>query len=264
MYTYREIENALVFDIETAAAEKDLKTLKEKNPRLAEIWLEKFHPKVIEQELKKVETSTSFLDENGKITFIPKSLDEDYIYQKGAGLYPEFAKVICISVGLFLPVDNSKDSFQLDITNISNDNESSLLNEFKTFIDSLTTYNLAGFNIKGFDIPFLCKRYLINRILLPTALQIKGKKPWEMKFNDLMDDWKFGAMNNTSLDLLVTCLGIQTPKDGIQNHQVGMLYYADKANLKKISDYCGKDVKATMETMLQLSNLKAVKLSATV
>lgn len=252
MYTRREIENALVFDIETASAEKDLNSLREKNSRLADLWLEKFHNKYHKQELEK-----------GEI-ILPEGVSiQNYIYTKCAGLIPEFSKVICISIGLFLEGEKSKDSFMLEIQDICNNNELELLDEFKTFIDNLTTYNLAGFNIKGFDVPFLCKRYLINGISLPELLKIKGKKPWEMKFIDLMEDWKFGGMNNTSLDLLVTTLGIQTPKDEIQNHEVGLLYHKDKSYLEKISKYCGKDVKATMEAMLKISSLKLEKQPST-
>ncbi len=237
MYTKKEIENSLFFDIETASKYPSFKEFEEKEKNLSKLWAEKYHPSNYKKEMEKNPTIYIY------------TLDE--IYNKYAGLYPEFSKVICISFGLLIKTD--KNTIEKEITNVSSHNEVDLLKDTKLFFNSLKNMNLTGFNIKGFDIPFLCKRFLINGIELPELLKIKGKKPWELTVIDIMDDWKFGSFgNNTSLDVLCETLGVVSPKDDIQNYQVSEVYHQSKDNLSRIEKYCAKDVKATMEVMERL------------
>ncbi|MGL1199325.1 hypothetical protein ACSTK3_23430, partial [Vibrio parahaemolyticus] len=48
----------------------------------------------------------------------------------------------------------------------------------------------GGHNIKEFNIPFICKRILVNDLPLPTYLQMHDKKPWETKIFDTLSWWK--------------------------------------------------------------------------
>jgi hypothetical protein len=83
---------------------------------------------------------------------------------------------------------------------------------------------------------------LINGIKLPSLLQIAGKKPWEIAHLDTLDIWKFGDYKNyTSLELMATIFAIPTPKNDIDGSQVYQVYWEEK-NLKRIVDYCQKDV----------------------
>ena len=59
---------------------------------------------------------------------------------------------------------------------------------------------------------------LIHGIEIPKALQITGKKPWEILHQDTMDLWKFGDYKSyTSLDLLAAARVIEVvvPEDEV-------------------------------------------------
>src|SRR5690606_29810242 len=88
----------------------------------------------------------------------------------------------------------------------------------------------------------MARRMIINGIELPTALNIQGKKPWEIPHLDTMELWKFGDYKHyTSLNLLAAVLDIPTPKDDIDGSQVAAVYYEDK-DLERIKTYCESDV----------------------
>jgi uncharacterized protein YprB with RNaseH-like and TPR domain len=155
-----------------------------------------------------------------------------------AGIYAEFAKVVCIGLGYY-----HQNKFR--IKTISSTNEVEILNQFAELLKShFNTYShlLCAHNGKEFDFPFLCRRFLINNLPLPKILQIQGLKPWEVKHIDTMDLWKFGDVKNfSSLNLLAHVLGIPSPKDEMDGSMVGQTFYEEK-DLAKIAKYCQKDV----------------------
>ena len=139
---------------------------------------------------------------------------------------------------------------QIRLKSIANKEESILLQEFIDLLNSY--YNSPDFmfcahNGKEFDIPFLCRRILINEKKMPNILNVSGKKPWEIKHLDTMELWKFGDFKNyTSLDLLTYVFNIPTPKDDMDGSQVAKVFYEDK-DLDRIIQYCEKDVVATIQ-----------------
>lgn len=163
---------------------------------------------------------------------------EDF-YGKRAGILAEFGKIICISCGIIL------DENTLRLKSFYGDNESEILNEFnKMLSDKYFSSNLilCAHNGKEFDFPFMARRMVINEIELPAALNLQGKKPWEIPHLDTMELWKFGDYKHyTSLNLLAAVLGIPTPKDDIDGSQVASVYYDDH-DLERIKTYCEKDV----------------------
>jgi uncharacterized protein YprB with RNaseH-like and TPR domain len=194
------------------------------------------------------------LDEKGqglwdrKTRFIQQreDLNAEEVYEK-AGIYAEFGKVVCISLGFVLQKEGET---QIRIKSIANEDEIVLLQEFLDLLNSY--YNSPDFlfcahNGKEFDIPFLCRRILINNLKIPYMLNVSGKKPWEIKHLDTMELWKFGDYKNyTSLDLLTYIFKIPTPKDDIDGSQVAKVFYQDK-DLDRIIQYCEKDVVATIQ-----------------
>ncbi len=167
-------------------------------------------------------------------------------YQK-AGVYAEFAKVVCISVGFF----NEK-SFR--IKSFFGNDEKQLLQEFSTLLNehfSRKEYLLCAHNGKEFDFPFLCRRMLINGLKIPKTLNIAGKKPWEVNHLDTMELWKFGDYKNyTSLNLLANIFNIPTPKDDIDGSDVARVYWENK-DLERIATYCQKDVITVAQLLLR-------------
>jgi uncharacterized protein YprB with RNaseH-like and TPR domain len=185
------------------------------------------------------EKKTKFLQERD-------DLSAEQVYEK-AGIYAEFGKVICISVGFVLQKGGES---QVRLKSIAGKDEKALLLEFINLLNSY--YNSDQFifcahNGKEFDIPFLSRRILINGLKLPHLLNIAGKKPWEIKHLDTMDLWKFGDFKHyTSLDLLTYIFNIPTPKDDMDGSQVASVFYEEE-DLDRIIHYCEKDVVATIQ-----------------
>jgi len=166
-----------------------------------------------------------------------KELAPEKHYDK-AGIYAEFARVVCIGLGFY----NQK---KFRIKSLASDNEVEILKEFSELLaEHFNTSNhlFCAHNGKEFDFPFLCRRFLINNLPLPKLLQIQGLRPWEVKHLDTLDLWKFGDVKNySSLNLLAHVLGIPSPKDNMDGSLVSKTFYEDK-DLKKIAAYCKKDV----------------------
>ena len=117
---------------------------------------------------------------------------------------------------------------------------------------------MCAHNGKEFDFPFLGRRILINNMELPYALDIAGKKPWEVKHLDTMELWKFGDYKHyTSVDLLSHVLGIPSPKNDITGADVSRVYYEDE-DLEKIVHYCEGDVVTIARLMQKFKGYKPV------
>ena len=172
------------------------------------------------------------------------------VYEK-AGIFAEFGKIVCISVGF---IKKKGHNVELRLKSFQNDDESTLLTEFCQLLTShFNTDNdlLCAHNGKEFDFPYIARRLLINGLALPNALDIAGKKPWEINHLDTMELWKFGDYKHyTSLSLLTHVFGIPTPKDDISGADVGRVYWEDE-DLPRIAKYCEKDVKATAQLFLK-------------
>lgn len=176
-----------------------------------------------------------------------------------AGIYAEFGKIICISVGY---VNEGVTGKQIRLKSFYHDDEETLLRQFVALLE--THYNtpyhlLCGHNAKEFDFPFICRRLLIHGIPLPNILNIAGKKPWEIAHLDTMELWKFGDYKAyTSLALLCHIFNIPTPKDDISGADVARVYYEEN-DLERIKIYCEKDVVALIQLFLRFKGDPLVK-----
>ena len=175
-----------------------------------------------------------------------------------AGIYAEFGKIICISVGAFYK-DNDDMKFRLK--SFYGDDEKLLLQEFSELLNrnySKDEHTVCGHNSKEFDFPFIARRCLINGIPIPAILDNAGKKPWEVKLLDTMELWKFGDYKNfTSLDLLTELFDIPTPKDDINGADVARVYY-EEDDLIRIMQYCQKDVVALIQLLRRLNYMPLI------
>lgn len=168
-----------------------------------------------------------------------------------AGIWAEFGKIICISVGYF----NIRGDHRTFRTTSYYGDEPKLLKDFKTLLDThfnAPKYLLCGHNAKEFDFPYIARRMIINRVELPYKLNLFGKKPWEVPHLDTMELWKFGDYKHyTSLKLLANILGIPSPKQDIDGSMVRQVYYEEK-DLDRIITYCELDVVTTAQVFLRL------------
>jgi DNA polymerase elongation subunit (family B) len=221
-----ELRDILFVDIETAAGTNDFSSLDE---RMKVQWSRK----------------AGFFKRDASIT-------EEDLYHERAGIYAEFGKVICIAAGKFF--DHESGNIGLKTKLYAGHDEKALLLDFKSMIERIdsSTLRLCAHNGKEFDYPYLCRRMLINGIPLPAALNLSGKRSWEVQHLDTMELWKFGDYKHyTSLDLLAAIFDIPSSKNEMDGSQVNHVYYHEN-DLEKISQYCRRDVVVLAQLFLKL------------
>ena len=176
-------------------------------------------------------------------------------FDNGSGIYAEFGRIVCVCLGYFTDPELKK--FRVKQF-LGTDEKQLLVDVFqvfnKFFIDN--TFSLCGHNIKEFDVPYISRRAIINQADLPFFFKdLQNRKPWENPLIDTLHLWRFGDFKHyTSLELLATILGIDTPKDDIDGSQVSSVYWQEK-NLARIATYCSKDVVTVAQILLHLNNL---------
>ena len=226
-----KLNNILFLDIETVPKEQNWKSLNETEKNLFE--------QKTKYQRKEEHTAEEF-------------------YER-AGIWAEFGKIICISVGYF---SGLKEERKFRIKSFFGDDESKLLNEFKELLEihfSRKENVLCAHNGKEFDFPFIARRMIIHKIELPKKLNLFGKKPWEVPHLDTLEMWKFGDFKHyTSLKLLTATLGVPSPKDDIDGSEVAKVYYQEK-NLERIVTYCEKDTIAVAQILLRFNNDELLK-----
>ena len=172
-------------------------------------------------------------------------------FYERAGIWAEFGKIVCISVGYF--------TFKGDLRNFRvtsyHGDEIKLLYGFKRLLNehfNQARHLLCAHNGKEFDFPYIARRMLIHGIPLPYKLDLFGKKPWEVPHLDTMELWKFGDYKHfTSLKLMAHVLGIPSPKEDMDGSMVRDVFYTDN-DLDRIVTYCELDVVTTAQVFLRL------------
>ena len=211
------LEHVLFLDIETVPQHANYKDVPE---RLKNLW-------------------------NKKAGFLARNEESPEELYGRAGIYAEFGKIVCISVGFI-------HSGEIRLKSFYGHNEKELLQGFSELLTGFFGRNdqlLSAHNGKEFDFPYIARRLLINGLPLPHLLDIAGKKPWEIQHLDTMELWKFGDFKNyTSLNLLTAVFDIPTPKDDIDGSMVYSVYYEEN-DLQRIMEYCQKDVVALIQLM---------------
>jgi len=176
-----------------------------------------------------------------------------------AGIWAEFGKIICISVGFF---DDHSSDITFRLKSFYGNDESKILIDFKSLLEkyySQKQHVLCGHNGKEFDFPYIARRMIINKIELPEKLNLFGKKPWEVAHLDTLEMWKFGDYKHyTSLNLLTNILGIASPKEDIDGSQVAQVYYEEN-DLDRIAKYCENDTLAVAQVYLRLMHFEILK-----
>ena len=107
-------------------------------------------------------------------------------FYERAGIWAEFGKIICISVGYFTQKSGER---QFRVTTFQGDEERLLL-DFSNLINNhfnLPQHVMCGHNVKEFDFPYIARRMLIHGIKIPAKLNLMGKKPWEVPHLDTLE-----------------------------------------------------------------------------
>jgi uncharacterized protein YprB with RNaseH-like and TPR domain len=206
----QNIEDILFFDIETAHADYNFS---EESP-LFDAW-NYDHAKHVESIEELIE-----------------------LYMDTATLHPEYGRIACITVGC---VRNG----ELVLKTFSDSDEKELLQNFMDSVEKFAnnkTY-LSGHNILDFDIPFVMRRALVNRVPLHILFDTAHLKPWETAVLDTAVLWKGTGWKKQSLLSILTAMGLPSPKDDISGKDVGRVYHTE--GVERIVTYCEKDVLQT-------------------
>ena len=172
-------------------------------------------------------------------------------YKTDAALFSEFAKVVCVSIGRI-----DKESKILLQSYYSHD-EADLLQQVGSALDSFASkgFALAGHGIKGYDVPFLMRRMLINRVVIPDCIDVAGAKPWEVRIIDSNELWKSTGFYSASLLNVATAMGLPSPKSNLDGSKVSDTYYESEEGLVNIAKYCEQDVITTVNIILPMFGL---------
>ncbi len=224
-----KLDNLLFIDIETVPQHPEFNLL---NKDWQHLWEEK-----VQRQLPEDVTAADF-------------------YMQRAGVMAEFAKIICISMGYFT---KQGEALQLRLKSFYDDDEKQILQDLISMLNGVESKNnkwcFAGHNIKEFDIPFICRRLLVNGLAIPVYLDFQNMKPWETNTIDTFQYWRFGDYKNyTSLKLLAAALNVPSPKDDIDGSMVASVYWEEK-NIERIVTYCQKDVLTVANIILRFKNL---------
>lgn len=180
-------------------------------------------------------------------------------FYERAGIWAEFGKIVCISVGFF---DHVSEQPTFRIKSFFGTDEVKILSDFKALLEKYFNqphHVLCAHNGKEFDFPYMARRMIINKINLPEKLNLFGKKPWEVAHLDTLEMWKFGDYKHyTSLNLLTNILGIASPKEDIDGSQVAKVFYEEN-DLERIAKYCENDTLAVAQVFLRFSNLELLE-----
>lgn len=238
MYTQDELKLMLFFDLETASEYESLDVLESEKPLMAKLWSKR----------------CDYLRSRWPEDNADKSDSE--LYLDKAALVPEFNRIVCASFGR-LEFEGNIPS--MTIKSYYGADEKEILDGIEKVANAFIKYKMCGHNIKRFDIPVMCKRLLINGYKLPTYLQVHNKKPWEMPFIDTSEVWSFGAWQESfvSLELLMTAIGMDSPKDDIRGEEVSGVFW-NEGDHDRIAKYCEKDVFALAQALLKLSGFETM------
>ena len=177
----------------------------------------------------------------------------DLFFERSA-IYAEFGKIIVIGLGVITFDEN--DAPTLRVKALKGHDEKALLQGFRSILETgfqRDDLRLCAHNGKEFDFPYLCRRMLVHGIPLPRALDIAGKKPWEVAHLDTMELWKFGDRKSfVSLNLLAALFGIGSSKELMEGSEVNHYYYIEN-NLDKIAAYCLQDVIVTVHIFFKMN-----------
>lgn len=198
-------------------------------------------------------------------------LDPSESYLKWASLYPEYAKIVCITI---LAINEKKSSFDFITTGESKPekpyekpvsfyghHEATVIENFLEWnnVQESQYYAFVGHSINNFDIPFMATRLMMHGHKVIPSLTTYGVKPWDNRHKDTNTMWRQGnfmTLRVSSLRTCCACMGIESPKDDIEGSQVSEVYWSEgDAGLKRIMTYCEKDTIAAVRLFLKLEPL---------
>lgn len=210
----------------------------------------------------------------------PDQTPEDYFLDQSA-IHALYSRVACIGLGYFYGDEKNGYAWREHV--ISNLDEKELLKEFVSFWNKSCNYfsrlqknenyeyyrtdsplySVCGHNIQNFDLPFLGRRMLLNRIenLPEFWRESQNAQPWQLKAPSVIDTmllWNFTSRENSyiSLEMLAYALGLDFEKSldhvAIREAFAAWQKTKDSKLFDRVREYCLKDVQITAAVYLTL------------
>jgi len=183
------------------------------------------------------------------------------LYADKAALYPEFGKIVCITVGKI--VEGNK----IALHTFNDADEKVILVKFNAFLLDRVTKDpklvMCGLNIKFFDLRYIYIRSVVHQVKpVKGHIDLTGLKPWEVKTCDITDIWKQTSSYNAPMPAIAECLGLPSPKLDIDGSQTSDVYYKEgEVGVQRISRYCERDVFTTANIVMRLRFLPLLELA---
>jgi len=211
------------FDIETAGQYKDYDSFLDNDERGARLFLGKYE----------------------KMSWSEKYDDINAAYLDNAGIISTYGRIVCISFGY-------ESNGEKHIRSFYGDDERDIVESFNNLLKKIETksYNLCGFRINYFDIPWLLHKLHKYEIEPANMIYLYDKKPWDMRMVDMSDDWKSKFAWSFSFDEMCYELGVASPKDIINGSDVHKYYWSGR--IEDIKTYCEKDVNSSIDASKKL------------
>ncbi len=108
---------------------------------------------------------------------------------------------------------------------------------------------MVGYNVHGFDVPFMVRRSWLLGVDVPRGLIEKGKWIDSATIVDLMQLWSIGGQNWVKLDLLAKAFGLGGKTEGVDGSMFATLWESDR---EKAIEYLLRDVEITAELAVRM------------
>jgi len=220
------IYNALFLNVKSVLEYPTLEKLKESNEKLYLDW--------VKLSKLKYENKYNNVSKDEDIDAIRQSIYEEYAVK-----YPEFCRIVSITMGTVFIDGKSK---KKALTKFVNDDEFQVIQPFMEILYQLSSDgvkstpqyfpSLCGYDIISYDIPFLIKRFLIHRDKfennkeLPLIIKkILDLKPWEEGIVDIANIWKFNGYENESLLLISDFLNLKRNVEILSPSELSKYYW---------------------------------------
>ncbi len=245
MLTSKTIDKIIFLDLESTSQYPTFKAMPE---NFQEIFKKRFKGDIEKMDIN--------WDEERQTQFLEK------LYDAKAPLYPEYAKILCISIGWFVEKDiinGYAGDLSFKMKSFYGEDEPKLLKEFYVGLKSILdasfnhSHHLCAFAGMIFDFPMIARRFMLNKLPIPNALDYTHKKPWDLEY--LVDPalvYKYNTFDGGgSLDMLAATFGIESSKQEMDGSQVKSVYWTEK-DLAKIERYCKADVAVLAQVYLAM------------
>lgn len=259
-------EQCIFLDIETVSGEKSFNNL---SSDLQLRWINKVEKwikysdsskaKILDAVFQEFESKENNFDPNLLFDIYKKYQNSNPIeqYNQVAGLYPEFGKIICISIGSFKNKEFQKISFVGAERDLLANFQFGINKTYERLIKEFGDVWVVGHNVSFFDIPYITKRMAINGLLIPSFLHQAFIQPWNKKIIDTANEWRVGnTTGDATMETIMVILNMKNPKNGVvSGENMTNYYYSDSFDINEVVLYCEEDVQSVKNLFVYLQNL---------